>query len=108
MANPVDMKYLEIPKSLHREALAFDLLDNTNYGVWRKNVQILLMGMCLINLVDHDRPQDADGSWGKADKWAFSEIYFRCKPETQASLTDNMSANQVFLGGGVINRIEPI
>jgi len=59
MANLVDMKDLEIPKSLHHETPIFDLLDNTNYGVWRKNMRILLMRMCLIDLVDHDGPQDA-------------------------------------------------
>lgn len=41
-------------------------------------------------------PDDADASWENADKWAFPEIYFRCKPETQASLTDNMSAKQAW------------
>jgi len=59
-------------------------------------MRVLLMGMCLIDLVDHDRPQDADDSWEKADKWTFSKINFCCKPETQASLTDNMSTNQAW------------
>ena len=37
-------------------------------------MRILLMRMCLVDLVDYDRPDDADASWEKADKWVFSDI----------------------------------
>ena len=74
MEERFNLEDLEIPKSLHRETLVFDLLDNTNYGIWRKIMRILLMRMCLVDLVDYDRPDDADASWEKADKWVFSDI----------------------------------
>ena len=55
------------------------------------------MRMCLLDLIDYERSPDATAAWDKADKWAFSEIYFRCKTETQASLTDIMTARQAWL-----------
>jgi len=55
---------------------------------------ILLMRMSLLNLIDSDGPLDASPSWIKADKWTFSEIYFRCKPEARTFLIDTMSACQ--------------
>ena len=59
-------------------------------------MRILLMRMSLLDLVDHDRPPNASLAWITADKWAFSEIYFRCKPEVQTSLSDDMSAYQAW------------
>jgi len=39
LSNPPNMEGdLDIPTVLHRESLVFDLLDNTNYGIPRKNV----------------------------------------------------------------------
>ena len=90
------MDNLVIPDTLHRESLVFDLLDNTNYASWRKNMRILFMRMSLLDLVDHSRPPDATPAWETANKWAFSEIYFRCRPDIQASLSDTMTARQAW------------
>lgn len=90
------MEGLDFPKSLLRESLTFDLLETGNYPTWRKNMRILLMRMSLLDLIDHDKPPDGDIRWDKADKWAFSEIYFRCKLGTQTSLTDDMTARQAW------------
>ena len=85
------MNNLVIPDTLHRESLVFDLLDNTNYASWRKNMRILFMRMSLLDL-DHPRPPDATPAWDTVNKWAFSQIYFRCRPDIQASLSDTMPA----------------
>ena len=37
-------------------------------------------------------PANATAAWHRADGWAFSEIYFRCTPELQLSLSDTMTA----------------
>ena len=54
------------------------------------------MRMSLLDPIDHDRPRNATTAWVTADKWAFSEIYFRCKPGVQHSLSDNMTARQAW------------
>ena len=90
------MNNLVIPDTLHRESLVFDLLDNSNYASWRKNMRILFMRMSLLDLIDHVRPPDATPAWETANKWAFSEIYFRCRPDIQSSLSDTMTARQAW------------
>ena len=85
-----------IPHTLHRESLVFDLLDNSNYASWRKNMHILFMRMSLLDLIDHLRAPDATPSWDTTNKWAFSEIYFRCRSNIQASLSDIMTARQAW------------
>ena len=65
------MNNLVIPDTLHRESLVFDLLDNSNYASWRKNMRILFMRMSLLDLIDHVRPPDATPAWETANKWAF-------------------------------------
>lgn len=88
------MNNLVILDTLHRESLVFDFLDNSNYTSWRKNMRILFMRMSLLDLIDHARPPDATPAWDTANKWAFSEIYFRCWPDIQASLSDTMTSGK--------------
>ena len=65
MSDVIGMNDLEIPDTLHRESLVFDLLDNTNYAPWRKNMHILFMRMSLLYLIDYDRPHDSNAASGK-------------------------------------------
>ena len=93
---PTRMRDLVIPDTLHREPLVFDLLGSTNFASWRKNMRILLMRMSLLDLIDREPPRDATNAWFTANKWAFSEIYFQCTPEVQASLSDTMTARKAW------------
>lgn len=90
------MEDLILPDKLVREPTTFPLLDGTNYASWKRSMRILFIRMSLLDVIDIDKPVDADYRWERADSWAFSEIYFRSGPEPQQNLTDDMSAAQAW------------
>ena len=57
---------------------------------------ILFIRMSLLDLFDHVRPADTTPAWETANKFAFSEIYFHCRPNIQASLSDTITARQAW------------
>lgn len=85
----------DIPTKLHREPTPFPLLDGSNYTHWKKNMSILLHRVGLARLIQEDKPDEPpllSEAWFRADGWAFPEIYFRCTPDLQLSLSDTMTA----------------
>ena len=60
-------------------------------------MRILFTRMGLLDLIQYPKPQDATPAWTRANGWAFSEIFFRVKPELQRSLNESMTAQEAWL-----------
>lgn len=88
------MDDLSLPEKIVRGTHTIKPLDGTNYGNWKKSMRILLMGVGVLDIIDSDKPRDADGQWLRCDRWVFTEIYFSCGPDQQQSLSDTMTAKE--------------
>lgn len=54
------------------------------------------MGVGVLDIIDADKPHDADANWHRCDRWVFTEIYFSCGPNQQESLSDTMTAREAW------------
>lgn len=62
------MEDLNLPDKIIRGSHIIPSLNGSNYSVWKKYMRVLLMGVGVLDIINSDRPNDADAKWLKCDR----------------------------------------
>ena len=89
--SPTHMDNLNILKILYTEPLVLDLLKGRNHEKKKKILWILLMRMTVLDLIEYDKPLDADGVKGISEAVQEMKELFKALNARKLSLRAIMS-----------------